>query len=233
MTDAISAAVEAAKAATANVPMTAPPTAGTAVASMPARGTPVSLQDMVTGSTAVDLYAKVSKTGIQLGENPKFLCDEFIAELNLADVVAFYGVRFGAGSSTTYKRSLDRVTEQQTGRAWATIVAEAQQIDPKCKGDYQGADIPLKLVDQVDGGKNADPIEAGKIVGYTTSITGFKPFQSFAQQMYKAGLGDVPLKVKVSHKYENRNGNEWGILLFELLGMAEPVSNEVAETAEA
>jgi len=241
MSDPIQAAVAAALAAqnaapaTAGVPATqsTPGTAVGAPGATPARGSAVSLQDMVTGSTAVDMYAKVDKRGIQLGDNSKFLCDELLVKINLSEVVAFYGVRFGQGSSTTYKRSLDRMTEQVSGRAWSSIIAEAQQIDPKCKGDYSGADIPMTLLEEVDGGKNAEPIEAGKVVGYTTSITGYKPFQTFASAMYKAGLGDIDLKVKITHKEESRNGNEWGILLFELVGTADNDENVDADSAAA
>jgi hypothetical protein len=214
------AAAEAKAAETAG-----PDTDGAATGTQVATNTPqrggsaISLRDQVESSTTVDTYAKLKDVGINLGADPKFLCDEFLAKINLSDVVAFAGLRFGQGSSTTYKRSLDRQTESQTGRSWGDVVGEAQRIDPKCKGDYDAADVPMTLIDDVEGGKGKDPIKAGTVVGYTTSITGYKFFKAFAQQIYKAGLDDVDLKVRVFHEALESNGNTWGVLNFEFLGV--------------
>lgn len=206
----------------------AAPAVGTAVAgtatAVPAVGTvaagkPVSLGELLAeGGMRVDAYLKVDKLGFLIGTDLKNAQDELDVEFVLADVVPFWGLRYGQ-QPVTYRKSFDRIVESRSKKPWAQCVAEAQAADARCRGDYPSADIPFTILKDVkaekgdNAGKNL--VSEGQTVGLTLSITNFKDFAAFIkpyEDMRAAGqlADDVILKGKLKHVTAEGGGNIYG-----------------------
>lgn len=216
--DAINAAIAQAKNAAADVlPPAAPaPALQTQTYAAPAPAAPaqkLSLMDVADAARpTVDHYLKVNASGILIGKDVKNPQDEIEVELVLTEAQFFWGVR----ENKNYRRSIDRVTEEKTGAPWASVVAECRRLDTKCKGDYKAADIPMTLVNDVKTLKgDAVLAKAGAKVGYTTSITGFYPFEELVKNAVKAGQASIKLRGKLKHDPKSKDSENWGIILFQ------------------
>lgn len=82
MTEAIQAAIEAAKATAARLPAT------------PSRGTPFSLTDFSLGSMNVDAYLKVKEYGLVVG-NAGVLLPEVTMTIDMKEVQVHQAIKFG------------------------------------------------------------------------------------------------------------------------------------------
>ena len=223
-----------AKEAAANaLPGAAPPAIATATApaSAPvayAAPQKLSIHDVAaTARKKVDHYVKVGEHGITIGKQPQLMspADKIAVSLVVDEANLFWSLRIG----TDYKRSLDRVSEDATGQPWPTVVAQGRAVDPKCKGDYKAAEVFMILEQDVLGKKGEVLAKKGEFIAYTTSITGFDPFQQLAAACSKTGNLYNRIAGHLQHQFIDRNNNQWGIILFENF---EPVSTE-AEVAAA
>lgn len=206
--DQIREAMEKAKNA---VPATVAQNANTAVANLPA-GKPKTWEDAENESSiAVDHYLKVDKYGLHVGDD-KAAFDDMLVEITLGEVRLGDGVRFTAGGKTSYEKTYDSV-RSTTGKPWAEVLQRAQELDPGCRGAYPLAEIPMRLLEPLKL-KQGDPVEKGKRVGYTTSITGYKSFISWAKDARQNFGEDTPIKVKLGWTPQKKNGNEWGEMTF-------------------
>jgi hypothetical protein len=225
MTDqlaAINAALEAARgAASASVPTlaTAPSTTVTTTAPL-AGGRAVTMRQMIEESTmSVDAYLKAEKAGFLIGDDKKNYVDTIDVEFRFSQVKVFYGIRYGA-SPTKYERSYDRILNARNKRPWADCVAEGMRMDPKCRGDYRGVDLPFTVVNDVIGkdGKTV-LIGAGKTLGWTSSVTNWKQWLEFSAPYYKlmdngAIAEDALVRGKIVHELGENKDFTWGLVTF-------------------
>jgi hypothetical protein len=197
-------------AAQANVPAATSAPSSTALAPVAAQR--LNLADIATTArTKVDHYLKVDKYGMTVGKSPQNPLDEIKVTLNVSEASFFWSLRV----DQVYKRSNDRVSEDATGQPWPVVVAQGQRADPKCKGDYKAAEIPMTLAQDVTDKAGNVIAKAGDMIGYTTSITGFEPFQQLVAAAFKTGNDNVTLSGTLKHKYMSRDRNEWGVIQFE------------------
>ncbi|MDE2105554.1 MAG: hypothetical protein KGL39_50475 [Patescibacteria group bacterium] len=209
--------IQAAIAAAQQVANAVQMTAATNAASVPAVANPGrvrSIDDALeSAGAAVEEFVKVTESAFTL--NGKRV-EELVGFINPKEVQIAYAVRFNPpGSSTTkFARSYNGVTEAQTGRPWADVVAQAQAVDPKCRGAYDAAEIPVILEADLRAGDKV--YKAGSRVGITTSVTAFKPFMAWYREA-KAEFGsDVNIPMRVFVEQKSKAGiRDWGVPKFE------------------
>lgn len=212
--------MNAARDAAANVPAVQDATS-TALAPQQQTQFSTDLDDFLTGGgIRPDKWLQVKDAGIRIDRDDKAFVTEFVADLDLSQVLLFWGARAEyAGNKVVYTKSYDgKVTTKSEN--FNSVLAEFKANSLKNADPYRGADILLTLPDDVTQGKTT--IAAGTRLGYSTSITGFAPFQGFLQAMKKAGkfhaVGDgETVRVRVKHDMRTNNANQdYGVLLFEL-----------------
>lgn len=226
MTDAVQAAIAAAREAAAALPaeaapstqtpgaMTAPASAQSGGAIVAAGSAPAVTLDeiMQAGGMNVKGFIKVDKLGFIIGSdnNPH---DDIAVGLVLDEARPHYALRFTVGDKTTYRKSLNRQVDAASGRPWAQAIAEAQGLDPKCRGDYPAVDVPVVILTEIKN-KKGDTVlaEPGDRFGITTSVTNFNLFRDFKTAMTKMGVtNSEPIIGKIVHESKKSNGNTWGL----------------------
>jgi hypothetical protein len=218
LADTMNAAREAAQNLPANQDAT-----GTAVATSAPDATVFStgLDDFLSGGgIRPDKWLQVKDAGIRIDRDDKAFVTEFTADFDLSEFKLFWGSRAEfAGNNVQYAKSYDgKLTDK--GENFNQVLAEFKAGSVKDASPYRGADIIATLDEDVTQGKTVVP--AGTRIGYSTSITGFAPFQTFLANMKKQGKlraegdGDI-VKVKITHQLKtNPKGQDYGILLFDL-----------------
>ena len=125
-------------------------------------------------------------------------------------------VRFGK-NPPNYCRSYDGVTTFGSPKPWELTVRDGQHLDADCRGQYSAVKIPMILTEAVELKRDRKTVEGGTRIGYTTSITGYRPFQKFWNECEKKGLTDAVVKVKLAYETRKSNGNEWGVVVYEIV----------------
>jgi hypothetical protein len=203
----IAAAIAAASQVAAAIPM-APQQTAVAPAAVPlAPGRARGFDDAVNSAgAAVDLWLAVDSDGYKIGTT-KFTA--IAGSINMGTIKFPYMCRANVGGGTKFVRSYDGVREVQSGRPWADVCAQMQAMDANCKGQYDAAEIPLVLdVDLVAGEKI---VKAGRAVGITTPVTGFRPFMAWAKQFTSTDTISVIASVETNSK---KGVRDWGIPTF-------------------
>lgn len=172
-----------------------------------------SLDDMADNAgISVDAYVTFKYEGMKIGNGKLF--EEFEATLDMTEVAPISQVRATRSGATTFVKSYDGVSTS-TGENFAQKLASLQATHDKVDGPYNTVELPFELLQKVDGA------DKGQRVGITPPMTGTDEWNNFYRQLRDQGLTKSKLKVKVKHVGRtNRNGNEWGIASFELLGEA-------------
>jgi hypothetical protein len=224
MTNPVDAAIAAAQAAAATTPATAPvpvpvaPQAG-AVATVPARGTPMTLADLNTGGLTVDHFLKVNQFGLTFDKD-ETLHQEILVDIDLSRVVVCETIKFGK-NPVNYLKTYDGVV-CASGGSWAAAVQRAQAIEPGAR-PYKSVEIPMTNVSEI---KLKDKvIPAGAKIGHSTSTTNKAHFQSLLDDVAKAGLTlTSTVRVKIGRESKEKNGNKWGLVTFKLEGASPAVA---------
>lgn len=170
------------------------------------------------GGMTVDTYINVTPFGIRLNKEWGGQLDSFEATIDMNDVKFFWGVQKTIGKSVEYAKSYDGVSTIK-GENFQNVIGDFQRLSDKKADPYPGADLPFNLANDYADPKDAKKVyNADQVAGWTTSITGFKPWQAFHKKIKAAGLGTSVLKLKVSHAPRKNNaGQEYGVLEFDLL----------------
>jgi hypothetical protein len=105
-----------------------------------------------------------------------------MVEIDLTEIVPLYMVRFGKNPPNYYK-SYDGVMTFGSPKLWELTLREAQRLDPDCRGQYSAVEIPMTLIDGVELKRDRKTIEGGTRIGYTTSITGYRPSHRAAARL--------------------------------------------------
>jgi hypothetical protein len=171
------------------------------------------MSDLEAGSLDVESWLQVDKYGLHLDKSQEAL-ETLMVEIDLGEIVPVYMVRFGK-NPPNYCRSYDGVTTFGSPKPWEFTLREAQHFDPDCRGQYPAVEIPMTLTDGVELKRDRKTIEAGARIGYTTSITGYRPFQKFWNECEKKGLTGKVVKVRLGYETRKNNGNEWAVVTYE------------------
>jgi hypothetical protein len=196
----------------------AAPNTGGALVAQAQQGTAVatsrpSLDDMADNSgMTVDAYLSVKEAGLRIDKEAYF--QEAEVTIDLTAVVPIFSVRANRGGSTTFIKSYDgRMTSQ--GENFQQATQRLQASHDKVDGPYQTAEIPVVLLKDVPGAKK------GQTLGITPAITGVKFWTKFYKELREKGLSTSTVKAKITCVPQtNKNGNEWGVVGFELIDRA-------------
>jgi hypothetical protein len=203
----IAAAIAAASQVASAIPM---PSQAVAVAPAPIgtiAGRVRGFDDAVASAgAAVDLWLGVESDGYKVG-NTKFAA--IAGSIDMGSIKFPYMCRANVGGGTKFLRSYDGVREAQSGRPWAEVCAQMQAMDANCKGQYDAAEIPLVLDADLVAGEKV--IKAGRAVGITTPVTGFKPFMAWARAFGATDTVSVIASVETMSK---KGVRDWGIPTF-------------------
>lgn len=228
MSNQIDDAVAAAEAAAANMTDQTPVVQSQGTSLAPVSNEPVDMSlaaFLTSGGITPDKWLQVKDTAMKIDKNEKKTIDEFSGELNFANVKMFTGLRISLpGNKYEYIKSYDGRTEARSGQNWNAAIAEANARSQKPSSTYRGADILVTLTEPVVQGDTT--IAVGTKVGYTTSITGFAPFQSYLAELIEAG--DVTIKpdgksmtgivgTVLTHETKKNTDYEWGVVNFSRL----------------
>jgi hypothetical protein len=225
---AIAAALAAAQNAQANPSAVVPAgqtssAVSTAVAPAPVK---LSMETMQAGQMSVDAWLKVKEDGLKIGDMPGLL-PEIRVKLNMVDGQGFmlkYAIK--AGNPAQYAYTYDRSTAVGGG-TWPEAQARIRALEPAGKrppSEYRAVDLPFTLLEDVTVGKGKDAkviAKAGDTLGYTTSTTNWANWEQFYKEVEKAKLIGQTVEVKLSAQARKNNaGNTWGVVAFELVGVA-------------
>jgi hypothetical protein len=212
---AVAAALEAAKTAQPPAP-SVPAMSQTPGAVAPVgRAAPLTLQDFNTSGLNVEEFLKVNAYGITFGKD-QTLFKSVIVDLDMSKVQVCHAIKFG--NPATYFKTYDGVS-CASGGTWAAAVQKAQNADPKAR-PYDSADLtftntgPLQLKEKV--------IPAGTTLGHSLSTTNRQHFADLISQIQRAGYASTSkVRVELGHEHKNKGSNNWGLVTFKLIGLAE------------
>lgn len=162
----------------------------------------------------VDAFLTVKDTGFRLGDNKSPMFKEALVRINMNEVVPIISVRANRAGNTTFIKSYDGISTSQ-GQNFEQAIASLRGSHDKVDGPYQTAEIPATLLEAAGGEKK------GTTIGITPAITGVKFFTKFYNELRQLQLETASVDVKIVHTPQtNKNGNEWGVVAFELVGEA-------------
>ena len=171
--------------------------------------------DLEVGSLDVESWLQVDRYGLHLDRSQEAL-EALMVEIDLTEIVPLYMVRF-CKNPPNYCKSYDGVMTFGSPKLWELTLREAQHLDPDCRGQYSAVEIPMTLIDGVELKRDRKTIEGGTRIGYTTSITGYRPFQKFWNECEKKGLTEAVIKIRLGYETRKSNGNEWGVVTYEIV----------------
>lgn len=177
-----------------------------------------SLDDMADNAgIQVDAYLSVKETGLRIDKNPVFQKAKGV--IDLTECAPIFSVRANRGGATTFIKSYDgRMTSQ--GENFQQATSRLQATHDKVDGPYSTVEIPFTLSEKVPGA------DKGQRLGITPAITGVKFWTKFYNELRAAGLSRATVNVEiVCVPQSNKNGNEWGVVGFNLIG---PVNSGAA-----
>lgn len=225
---AMARASEAAAAQVAAAPGAASTSTDVAVASqqggavgMPAvPATPMTMESLMSGSINVDLWLKVKEFGLLIGDKSD-LVPELKVVMDMTEGKGFVVKKsIKAGNPVQYWSTYDGVGCDKGG-SWTEACAKARAIDPKAS-EYRSVDVPMVLLEAVTNVKGDVTLaEAGKTLGYSTSTTNWREWESFYKEVVHAGLLGKQVEVTVGFKpMQNKANNKWGVMTWALVGEA-------------
>ena len=213
---AIEQAIAAAQAAAAQGPIVnnavASTSGGNSVGAPVQRGTPLDVMDMIVGGTiTVDGWLKVDKYGLIFGSTGKPF-DSVKVKVNLNEISYCYSVRYG--NPVQYDKTYDRVTSVKGG-SWLDALSRAQRIDPKAS-EFRSADVPFILEEPLLNKDGTVALEAGKVVGHSISVTGWRSFASWLREMQSADIdvSNGSVLIDLGFEVQTNAKGTWGTLTF-------------------
>lgn len=191
----------------------------TAVA-MPTSGRKLTMEELATGTMAVDDFLKVSQFGLLVGKDAKKPVDTFRAKLLMVEGVGYVPnmtIKFGQ-NPVNYVKTYD-LAKTANGKSWPAELERISRIDSNAR-PYPAADIALTLL------ADAGAMKAGQSVGHTTATTSFKHFKKLCEDVAQAGLSGKEVEVEVGFEARSKNNNNWGELKFKLIGLYEEAGSD-------
>lgn len=210
---------QAANASSAPVTDVAVVNTSTAVA-MPTGGKKLTMDDLATGTMAVDDFLKVSQFGLLVGKDAKKPVDTFRAKIKMVEGIGYVPnltIKFGQ-NPVNYVKTCDEC-KTANGKSWQAELERIARIDSNAK-PYPAADIAMTLL------QDAGVLKAGQCVGHTTATTSFKHFKKLVEEVREAGLTGKEIEVEVGFEARTKNNNNWGELKFKLIGLYEEAGSD-------
>lgn len=194
---------------TSNLPTTAPSVSGV----------------LHNAGIVVDEYIYPDKAGLKVSKDMKGYLDDIEVVIDMAEVLAILSFSAELNGNTTFLKSYNGVTTPGGQNFQNECAKLARQPGTKCRGPFETVEIPMTLAKEVKDPKSSLVFDEDLEVGLTPSPTGVKEFAKFLKVLAKRDPSlttDGRVRVKLVNKMRsNRNGNEWGVISFELLEVLE------------
>jgi len=184
----------------------------TAVA-MPVSGQKITMEDLMTGAMVVDEFVKVDKYGLVVGKDAKPI-EKFKAKILMVEGRGYtpnQSIKFG--NPVQYLKTYDGA-KAVNGKSWPAELDRIRQSHPDAR-EYPAADLVLTLLE------DAGTAKAGQTVGYTTATTSFKHVVKLLQDCASKGLTGIEVEVEVGYIARSKNNNNWGEMVFKVIGPAD------------
>lgn len=190
------------------------------------------LDDLDSGSLAVDGFVQSKFEGLAFKMQDENLTkgstivEEALVTLTASEnITVFEGAKYG--KPTVYIKTFDGRKEARSGQDWSVAMEKAKLADANVYS-YKGADIEMKAYEDIKDLKGKVVVPAGTSLGHSSTPTGLKSLKALRKAIEAAGLVDELVVVKLTNTPQSKNGNDWGILTFELVGPA-PESEAAAD----
>lgn len=222
MTNAIEGAIAAAKDQAAqnrdNLPAQVQTNTEISTAYAPAAAKLKTLDDLGASGLNVDHFLSVTEDGLKI-KDKNGLIEQILVEIDMQKIAVFEGIKYG-GNNAIYVKTYDGVNAN-TGGLWAAALRKAQMAEPNVR-PYMGADLTMVLAEPALSVKGETVADVGTVLGHSTSTTNKANLMELIDAVKAAGLSNEIVLVKVtSQPRTNKNGNNWGVLKFELVGPAD------------
>lgn len=183
-------------------------------------GQMLSMNALMSAGLSVDAWLKVKEYGLVVG-SAAALVPEILVTIDMTEGRGFIPkMSIKAGNPAQYFSTTDGVSCDKGG-SWADAVAKATVLDNKAR-PYRAVDLPMTLVNDVSDPKGNVLAKAGSTLGHTTATTNWKNWEAFYKAVAVAGLIGQTVQVKLTaERLTNKNNNAWGVIQFELLGVAQ------------
>ena len=174
-----------------------------------------------TGLSSVDGYIKLSAGQTCIGDDP-ISNPSFKVKITLSEVIKKLSIRIN--QPVKYYSTYDGINSTE-GTPWMQVIQEVQRVDASAR-HYTSYEIPMLLCEPlvhmtlVNGAPVTNTVmEAGKVLGYTTSVTARKPFEEVLLELTRRGLKPSECEVTLNVKREDKfkNSQKWAILTYEIL----------------
>lgn len=180
-----------------------------------------SMDDFIDGGGMdVDEYLRVKPEGFRIGDKMQGLIEELVVEIDFSEITPIYSFRCELGGQTKFVKSYDGVTTSDS-KNFESEVARLTRVGEKPSGVYKSFEIPFELLEDVADPKKGSSItiHAGIRVGYTPSVTGTKPIQSFLKRLRQSNPAQLQdtAKVKLTHVKRTKGSFEWGVVELEIV----------------
>lgn len=196
---------------------------GTTAGALAPLGQPSLTDFLNSGGMVVDQYINVKPSGVTIGDS-KAKLETIPVIVDMADLTPLWVARVEVGGNTTFYKSYNGSTTARGENFHHLVDLKGRAPGAKSSGIYQSVEISCELAEDLKDSKGALVADAGTTVGFTPSLTGFKEFQQFAKKLAKIDptLIQARLRINLNAKdRSNKNGNEWVVLDYEYLGLAE------------
>ena len=195
-----------------------------AMASMPMEMTMDKFMEM---GLAVDAWLKPDFQGMTIGDSPIAVVSIDV-EIDMTEKRGFtliQAIRYGQ-DPVRYDYTTDNQTSKD-GLPWFNVLSAAYAVDPSVQ-PYRAAQIPMTVVADAVNLKNEVVAKVGTRLGYTTSVTGWSAFESLYRDCQRAGWIGQKVIVRLTNEGKVKGTNKWGIVKFELLGLAQAPQQQTA-----
>jgi len=178
-----------------------------------------SLDNLMNSGMSVDDYIKVSEHGLSVVvENKSTLFDEVQAVLDMTEVVSTEAIKFG--NPPTYFKTMDGLVCADGRTTWTQAIEKGAAYNPPAT-PYSSADIPFTITTPIVDKKGAVVYDTGTRLGYSLSTTNREAFARFLREVNENNLRHERVRVKIGYEAKSNKDYTWGIVTFELLGVAE------------
>ncbi|MDD4865153.1 MAG: hypothetical protein PHE38_14240 [Alishewanella agri] len=195
-----------------------------AMASMPMEMTMDKFMEL---GLAVDAWLKPDFQGMTIGDSPIAVVHVDV-EIDMTEKRGFtliQAIRYGQ-DPVRYDYTTDNQTSKD-GLPWFNVLSAAYAVDPSVQ-PYRAAQIPMTVVADAVNLKNEVVAKVGTRLGYTTSVTGWSAFEGLYRDCQRAGWVGQKVIVRLTNEGKVKGTNKWGIVRFELLGLAQAPQQQTA-----
>lgn len=195
-----------------------------AMASMPMEMTMDKFMEL---GLAVDAWLKPDFQGMTIGDSPIAVVHVDV-EIDMTEKRGFtliQAIRYGK-DPVRYDYTTDNQTSKD-GLPWFNVLSAAYAVDPSVQ-PYRAAQIPMTVVADAVNLKNEVVAKVGTRLGYTTSVTGWSAFEGLYRDCQRAGWIGQKVIVRLTNEGKVKGNNKWGIVRFELLGLAQAPQQQTA-----